>query len=96
MELKGFVKEYQTALKENGIEVNYEDARLQYDLMGELVYELIKNGEKKIPFGKGAFELKHRAARKGRNPQNGDEIEIAASNNIAYSLTPKHKKEFNK
>ena len=34
--------------------------------------------------GFGTFEVRHRAARKGRNPQTGDEIEIPASEVPAF------------
>lgn len=34
--------------------------------------------------GFGKFEVKERAARKGRNPQNGAEIDIPASNRVAF------------
>lgn len=44
----------------------------------------------------GAFELRHRAARKGRNPQTGKEIEIAASNVPAFKPGKSFKDEVNK
>ena len=34
--------------------------------------------------GFGSFETRSRAARKGRNPRNGLEIEIAASNSVSF------------
>ena len=47
------------------------------------VFETIKNalgeGDRIQLIGFGTFEVKDRKARKGRNPQTGDEIEIAAS-----------------
>ncbi|KAA8801659.1 HU family DNA-binding protein, partial [Lactobacillus crispatus] len=46
--------------------------------------------------GFGAFELRHRAARKGRNPQTGKEIEIAASNVPAFKPGKSFKDEVNK
>ena len=39
----------------------------------------LKNGEKVQLVGFGSFEVKTRAARKGRNPQTKEEITIAAS-----------------
>lgn len=32
----------------------------------------------------GTFEVKHREARKGRNPKTGEEIQIAASTSVAF------------
>jgi len=46
--------------------------------------EALANGEKINLTGFGNFEVRERAARKGRNPQTGDEIEIAASRVPAF------------
>ncbi len=43
------------------------------------IEEALINGDKVQFVGFGTFETKDRAARKGRNPQTGEEIEIAAS-----------------
>jgi DNA-binding protein HU-alpha len=34
--------------------------------------------------GFGTFSRRHRAARKGKNPQTGQEIQIAASNTVGF------------
>jgi len=46
--------------------------------------ELTKKGEKVQLIGFGNFEVRERAARKGRNPQTGKEITIAASKVPAF------------
>ena len=43
------------------------------------VEEALKNGEKVQLVGVGTFEVRERAARKGRNPQTKAEIKIPAS-----------------
>ena len=43
------------------------------------VEEALKNGEKVQLVGIGTFEVRERAARKGRNPQTKAEIKIPAS-----------------
>ena len=43
------------------------------------VQEALKNGEKVQLVGFGTFEVRERAARKGRNPQTKAEIKIPAS-----------------
>ena len=43
------------------------------------VEETLKNGEKVQLVGFGTFEVRERAARKGRNPQTKEEIKIPAS-----------------
>lgn len=44
----------------------------------------LKDGEKVQVIGFGNFEVRERAARKGRNPQTGEEITIAASKSPAF------------
>ena len=44
------------------------------------VTDSLKKGEKVQLVGFGSFEVRKRAARKGRNPQTGAEMKIPASN----------------
>lgn len=43
------------------------------------IEEALARGDKVQLVGFGTFEIRERAARKGRNPQTGEEIEIAAT-----------------
>ncbi len=43
------------------------------------VQETLKKGDKVVLVGFGTFEVRERAARKGRNPQTKEEITIPAS-----------------
>ena len=45
----------------------------------EVVTETLANGDKIQLVGFGSFEVRHRAARKGRNPQTKEELKIPAS-----------------
>ena len=45
----------------------------------EVVAEALKGGDKVQLVGFGSFEVRKRAARKGRNPQTKEEIKIPAS-----------------
>ena len=45
----------------------------------DVVAEELKKGEKIQLVGFGTFEVSERAARKGKNPQTGEEIDIPAS-----------------
>ncbi len=45
----------------------------------EVVSEALKGGDKVQLVGFGSFEVRKRAARKGRNPQTKEEIKIPAS-----------------
>lgn len=62
----------------------------------DVVKSNVAEGKKVQLVGFGAFELRHRAARKGRNPQTGKEIEIAASNVPAFKPGKSFKDEVNK
>ncbi len=51
----------------------------------DTIQSQVKKGEKITLVGFGTFSRKHRDARKGRNPQTGKELKIAAKNVPAFS-----------
>lgn len=55
------------------------------------VIEALQAGEKVQLINFGNFEVRGRAARKGRNPQSGLEIDIAASKTPAFKPSKKLK-----
>ncbi|MDE5052952.1 HU family DNA-binding protein (plasmid) [Niallia taxi] len=66
------------AVAENS-ELSKKDSTRVVDSLMETITTALKNGEKVEILGFGSFSVSERAARKGRNPQTGEEIEIAAS-----------------
>ncbi|CAG8998864.1 MAG: DNA-binding protein HU-alpha [Candidatus Celerinatantimonas neptuna] len=50
----------------------------------ESITETLKGGDQVQLIGFGTFKVNHRAARTGRNPQTGAEIQIAAANVPAF------------
>ena len=50
----------------------------------EEITKALKKGDKVQLVGFGTFEVRKRAARKGRNPQTGEEIKIPASKTPAF------------
>ena len=62
----------------------------------EVVTETLKKGDKIQLVGFGTYETKSRAARKGRNPQTGEEIKIAASKVPSFKAGKALKDEVNK
>ncbi|QSO53441.1 HU family DNA-binding protein [Alicyclobacillus curvatus] len=54
------------------------------DAVFDVIQESLSQGDKVQLVGFGNFEIRERAARKGRNPQTGEEIEIAASKIPAF------------
>ena len=61
-----------------------KDVSAAVDALFETIQEALKAGEKVQVIGFGNFEVRERAARKGRNPQSGEEIQIEASKVPAF------------
>jgi len=55
-----------------------KDAGQAVDALFDSVTEALSNGGRVQIVGFGTFEVRERAARRGRNPQTGQEIEISA------------------
>lgn len=60
-------------------ELSKKDSTKAVDAVFDAILDALKNGDKVQLLGFGNFEVRERAARKGRNPQTGEEIEIQAS-----------------
>ena len=56
-----------------------KSAEESLDALISVVKETLAEGDKIQLVGFGTFETRKRAARKGRNPQTGEEMKIAAS-----------------
>jgi DNA-binding protein HU-beta len=65
-------------------ELSKKDATKAVDAVFDTILDALKDGDKVQLIGFGNFEVRERAARKGRNPQTGDEIEIPASKVPAF------------
>lgn len=65
-------------------ELSVKDASNAVNALFDTIEEALSNGEKVQILGFGNFEVRDRAARKGRNPQTGLEIEIAATRVPAF------------
>jgi len=62
----------------------------------EAVEEALVNGDKVQLVGFGTFEVRERSARKGRNPQTGEEIDIPAASVPAFKAGKALKDSINK
>ena len=62
----------------------------------EIISEELKKGDKVQLIGFGSFEVRKRAARKGRNPQTGAEMKIAASKAPVFKAGKALKDKVNK
>jgi DNA-binding protein HU-beta len=66
-------------------QLSKKDATKAVEAFFDAISSALKDGEKVQLIGFGNFEVRERAARKGRNPQTGAEIDIAASKVPAFS-----------
>ena len=65
-------------------ELTKKDSAAAVEAVFSAVADYLAAGEKVPLIGFGNFEVRERAARKGRNPQTGKEIKIAASKVPAF------------
>ena len=65
-------------------DLSKKDAGKAVDAVFEAIGEALQGGDKVQLVGFGNFEVRDRQARKGRNPQTGEEIDIAASKIPAF------------
>jgi DNA-binding protein HU-beta len=65
-------------------EMTKKQASNVVDTLFDSIQTALKDGKKVQLLGFGNFEVRERAARKGRNPQTGEEIDIAASRIPAF------------
>ncbi|MBM7658161.1 HU family DNA-binding protein [Sporolactobacillus spathodeae] len=72
-----------TAVAES-TELSKKDATKAVDSVLSTIEDALKSGNKVQLIGFGNFEVRERSARKGRNPQTGEEIEIKASKIPAF------------
>lgn len=61
------------------------DAKKALDATFEVITNVVKEGDAVAVKDFGKFDLRERAARKGRNPQTGEAIDIAASRSVGFS-----------
>ena len=61
------------------------DSKKALDAAVAAISKALKDGDKVTLVGFGTFSRRERAARKGRNPQTGKEIKIAAKKVPAFS-----------
>ncbi len=61
-------------------DLNQTDAKNTLNALIETITDTLSTGDDVILPGFGTFKVTHRPARKGRNPQTGEVLDIAATN----------------
>lgn len=65
-------------------ELSKKDATKAVEAVFDAISEALQSGDKVQLVGFGNFEVRERSARKGRNPQTGEEIDIPSSKIPAF------------
>ncbi len=65
-------------------DLSKKDVTRVVDAVFEIITDALQNGDKVQLVGFGNFEVRERSARKGRNPQTGEEIDIPAGKVPAF------------
>lgn len=65
-------------------EMTKKDTAAVVDAVFEEITKALSRGERVQIVGFGTFEVRERAARRGRNPQTGEELNIAARRTPAF------------
>ncbi|KOS29009.1 DNA-binding protein [Bacillus anthracis] len=65
-------------------DISKKEATKAVQTVVESITKTLKKGDKVQLIGFGKFEVRERAARKGRNPQTGEEMQIAATKVPAF------------
>ncbi len=68
----------------DGANLSKADAKRALDSFLDVTGGALKKGDKVALVGFGTFSVSKRAARKGRNPQTGKEINIPAKNVVKF------------
>ena len=76
-------KELVAAIAEKA-EMTKTNAEIALGAITEVVAEELAKGEEVTLVGLGKFTVRERAARKGRNPQTGETIDIAATKSVGF------------
>jgi DNA-binding protein HU-beta len=87
-------KTLKVKLDNKGLKLNKDEISLIVESYEDVVIELLLRDEKVALQGYGNYEVRERAARKGRNPQTGGEIEIPASKSPAFKPAKAFKNQF--
>ncbi len=72
-----------------------KDSEKAINAMLDTITESLANGEKVVLVGFGTFEVRNRAARKGRNPSTREEIMIPESKAPAFKAGKSLKEKVN-
>ena len=68
----------------NTAKLSRRDADVAVNSIFDIIIDQLRQGEKVQIVGFGAFDVRERPARKGRNPMTGESIDIEATRSVAF------------
>ena len=77
-------------------DLSKKEAATYVESVIDSIHEIFVSGESLLITGLGTFKSKTRAARKGRNPQTGEPLEIKESKVISFKNSDVLKEDLNK
>jgi integration host factor subunit alpha len=80
---------------QNQNDVLLKQARSAVDSLLEIMKRTLASGENVMISGFGKFEVKEKAARKGRNPATGGELLLAPRRVVTFKISGKLKERLN-
>lgn len=83
------------AAAEEDIDLTKKDTGTLIDMLFGIVAESIEDEQRFSYPNFGTFNIRHRKAREGRNPQTGEPLQIPASNTVSFKPSPTFKDMIN-
>ena len=71
----------------SGATISKKEAETALTAVTSGISDALANGDSVTLFGFGTFNVSHRAARTGRNPQTGESLQIAAGKGIKFKAS---------
>jgi len=80
----------------NQVGLSKSQSRIVVEKLLEIIKRTIEDGENILISGFGKFEVKKKAARRGRNPQTTEDLRLRARRVVVFKTSGVLRKEINK
>jgi len=80
----------------NQVGLSKSQSRIVVERLLEIIKETLKNGENILISGFGKFEIKEKSARRGRNPQTTEDLQLRARRVVVFKTSGVLRNSINK
>jgi integration host factor subunit alpha len=80
----------------NQVGLSKSQSRIVVERLLEIIKETLKNGENILISGFGKFEVKEKSARRGRNPQTTEDLQLRARRVVVFKTSGVLRNSINK